>query len=353
MATRGTLQLHQPKQYPKNQSGFVRVKQNSPCAVCGKTSWCTRSGDGVLAYCMRVAAGSVKQLTNKAYVHVLTANSRYVAQPATTVRRPAPDTFKADASTKDAVYRYLLTECLTLDADHGEHLLTERGFSDTSIVQNLYASTPKAGCRDSVCEQLEHKFGDRLKGVAGCYRDPKTRAWRFRFPQDGFLIPCLNSRGQIAGLIVRRNGDAKPKYYWISTPADSYEGGATSGTPIHFSQPHRIKAERRVIVTEGILKADRITEFHNLPCIGIPGVHNFPATFAVDLQRLFPEIDTVLIAFDADFVTNRHVQDGLLKLLETMAPVFETRILKWQMSDGKGLDDVLFNEREVNDEESK
>ncbi len=175
--------------------------------------------------------------------------------------------------------------------------------------------------------------------------------WRFRFPQDGFLIPCLSSRGQVAGLMVRRNGNAVPKYYWISTPAESFEGGASSGTPIHFSQPHRIRTERKVIVTEGILKADRITEFHNLPCIGIPGVHNFPKTFAVDLQRLFPEIELALVAFDADFVTNPHVRDGLIKLLDTMAPVFETHILKWQLSEGKGLDDVLFNEREVNNEE--
>ncbi|KXK06598.1 MAG: hypothetical protein UZ17_ACD001000403 [Acidobacteria bacterium OLB17] len=65
MARRGTFQIPQTKQYPKNESGFVRVKQNSPCAVCGKASWCTRSGDGVLAYCMRVAAGSVKQIANK------------------------------------------------------------------------------------------------------------------------------------------------------------------------------------------------------------------------------------------------------------------------------------------------
>lgn len=350
MARRGTFQITQPTQYPKNESGFVRVKQTSPCAVCGKASWCTRSGDGVLAYCMRVAAGSVKQLANQAYVHVLTANPSYIPQ-ANVVKRSAPATVTAGVEIRDEVYRYLLTECLTLNADHGDHLLTERGFSDSAIVANLYASTPKVDDRLAVSEQLAQRFGDKLRGVAGCYLDPNTRAWRFRFPQDGFLIPCLNSRGQVVGLMVRRNGDAKPKYYWVSTPADAYDGGASSGTPIHFSQPHRIKTERKVILTEGILKADRITEFHNLPCIGIPGVHNFPATFAVDLQRLFPEIEQALIAFDADFVTNPHVQDGLLKLLETIAPVFETRILKWQLSDGKGLDDVLFNEWEVNDEE--
>ncbi|MBX3299577.1 MAG: DUF3854 domain-containing protein [Acidobacteria bacterium] len=348
MAQRGRFQIPQNKQYPKNESGFVRVKQNSPCAVCGKTTWCTRSGDGVLAYCMRVAASSVKQLANKAYVHVLSANPSYVPQ-ATVVKRSAPATVTASAETKDEVYRYLLTECLTLDADHGDHLLTERGLSDSAIVANLYASTPKVRDREAVSKQLADEFGDRLRGVAGCYIDPKTRAWRFRFPQDGFLIPCLNSRGQVAGLMVRRNGNADPKYYWVSTPTNDFEGGASSGTPIHFSQPHRIKTVRQVIVTEGILKADRITEFHDLPCIGIPGVHNFKPTFADDLKRLFPEIELALVAFDADFVTNPNVRDGLIKLLELMAPVFETRILKWNLSDGKGLDDVLFNEREVNE----
>ncbi|MCZ2390504.1 MAG: DUF3854 domain-containing protein [Acidobacteria bacterium] len=238
-----------------------------------------------------------------------------------------------------------------MDADHGDHLLTERGFSDPAIVANLYASTPKVRDREAVSKQLADKFGDTLRGVAGCYIDPKTRAWRFRFPQYGFLIPCLNSRGQIAGLMVRRNGNAVPKYYWVSTPADTYEGGASSGTPIHFSQSHRIKTVRQVIVTEGILKADRITEFHDLPCIGIPGVHNFKETFAVDLKRIFPEIELALVAFDADFVNNPHVQDGLCKLVFNLAPVIETHILKWNLSDGKGLDDVLFNEREVNDEE--
>ena len=350
MARREPLQIPQPKQYPKNESGFVRAKQNSPCAVCGKTSWCTRSGDSVLAYCMRVAAGSVKQLANKAYVHVTTANIIRDPHKVAVIKKPSVAPFTADAHTKDEVYRYVLTECLTLDADHGEHLLTERGFSDTAIVANLYASTPKVGDRLTLSKRLADEFGDRLQGIAGCYIDPTTRAWRFRFPQDGFLIPCLNSRGQVAGLMVRRNGNATPKYYWVSTPADDFLGGASSGTPIHFSQPHRIRTERKVIVTEGILKADRITEFHDLPCIGIPGVHNFPKTFAVDLERLFPEIELALVAFDADFVTNPHVRDGLIKLLDTMAPVFETHILKWQLSDGKGLDDVLFNEREVGNE---
>lgn len=202
MARREPLQIPQPKQYPKNESGFVRAKPNNPCTVCGKTSWCTRSGDGVLAYCMRVAAGSVKQLENQAYVHVLTANPNYVAQ-AVVVKRSAPATVTANADIKDEVYRYLLTDCLTLNADHGEHLLTERGFSDSAIVANLYASTPTVADRVAICDRLSTEFGDRLRGVAGCYIDPKTRAWRFRFPQDGFLIPCLNSRGQVAGLMVR------------------------------------------------------------------------------------------------------------------------------------------------------
>ncbi|MEQ1642150.1 MAG: DUF3854 domain-containing protein [Pyrinomonadaceae bacterium] len=291
---------------------------------------------------MRVAAGSVKQLANQAYVHVLTANSNYIPQ-APVVKRKAPATVAASADTRDEVYRYLLTDCLTLDADHGEHLLTERGFSDSAIVTNLYASTPRASERVGVSEQLAARFGDRLRGVAGCYIDPTTGAWRFRFPQDGFLIPCLNSLGQVSGLMVRRNGDSTPKYYWVSTPADSYEGGASSGTPIHFAHPYRIIGDRCAIVTEGILKADRISEFHDSACIGIAGVHNFPNTFAEDLKQEFPELEIVLVAFDADLVTNPHVRNGLFRLVDMLAPVFETRILKWELEDGKGLDDVLFN----------
>lgn len=343
MATRGTLQLHQPKQYPKNESGFVRVKQNSPCVICGKTSWCTRSGDGVLAYCMRVAAGSIKQSANKAYIHVITASNGCSPKPAVTPKPRPVTTYTADAQTKDEVYRYLLTECLTLDADHGEHLLTERGFSDSAIVTNLYASTPKVSDRAAVSERLADRFGNRLRGVAGCYIDPKTGAWRFRFPQDGFLIPCINSCGQVTGLMVRRNGNATPKYYWVSTPADEFEGGASTGSPIHFAHPYRIIGDRCAIVTEGILKADRISEFHESACIGIAGVNNFPNTFAEDLKEKFPELEIVLVAFDADLVTNPHVRNGLFKLVDMLAPVFETRILKWDLADGKGLDDVLFN----------
>lgn len=342
MARRDLLQKPQPKTFPKNESGFVRVKQNNPCSVCGKTSWCTQSGDGTLAYCMRVSAGSIKQLTNKAYVHVMIPTPLSDQNKVTIIKRPAISSFTADAGTKDEVYRYLLTECLTLDADHGEHLLTERGFSDSAIISNLYASTPKVKERLSINESLEVKFGQRLRGVPGCFVDPKTGDWRFRFPRDGFLIPCRDELGRISGLMVRRNGNAKPKYYWISTPASEFAGGASSGTPVHYAQPHRIKSEGCGIVTEGILKADRISEFQDSACIGIAGVHNFPSTFADDLKRKFPELEVMRVAFDADFVTNRHVRDGLFKLLDMLAPVFEIRILRWELSEGKGLDDVLF-----------
>lgn len=331
--------------FPVNTSGFVRVNKKKPCRICGKNDWCSYTGDEAMAFCMRESSGSIKQAANGAFIHIIgggtpTTPLRGVAITSKPKKRP----FVASQEMRNLVYEYLLMVCLSLNEDHQVHLIEERGFDGEALETNLYASVPTRSQRESIEQQLADKFGDRLRGVPGFYIDEITGGWRFRFPRDGFLIPALDEYGLISALMVRRDGRMTPKYYWISTPPDIYEGGASSGAPLHYSYPN-ITDDDYVIITEGILKADRISEFLECSCIGIAGLHSYPDNFDEEIKRIFPQVKFIEIAFDADFRTNPHVLAGLHKLVKKLQPISEVVVLTWDIKDGKGFDDFLFNRR--------
>ena len=50
-------------------SKWIRVGRKEPCPICGRMTWCTRSADGVVAHCMRIA--SHKELRVGGWIHRL------------------------------------------------------------------------------------------------------------------------------------------------------------------------------------------------------------------------------------------------------------------------------------------
>jgi DNA primase len=338
---------------PRTDRRFVRTTKKNRCPICGKSDWCSTTDDRELAFCMRVSAGSIKTAKNGAYIHVLGAEKagfRYIGPAAHTANVPTPKKEQPVSRVKaywmNAVYTFLL-ENLTLDADHAEHLLSERGLSDTTIAEKLYASTPAPSEQELINKLMEFTYGDKLRGIPGFYIDRESRRWRFRFPKNGFFVPCRNAAGEIIGLMVRQDGDQKPKYFWVSTPPDEYAGGASSGSPLHFVYPDRVPQTHEAIITEGALKADRIAEFKGgYPCIAIAGVNNFSEPMAAELKELLPDLATVVIAFDADWQTKPEVEKALRRLIAILDEHFQVGIMEWELADGKGLDDVLHGERE-------
>jgi len=70
--------------------GLVRVSRGAPCEVCGRPDWCSRTEDGRLALCARVAEGSIRTARNGAHVHLLRRDRGYVPAPPPRRIEPLP-----------------------------------------------------------------------------------------------------------------------------------------------------------------------------------------------------------------------------------------------------------------------
>jgi hypothetical protein len=189
---------------------------------------------------------------------------------------------------------------------------------------------------DALAGQLANRY--ELKGVPGFWR--KNGQWVLRFAGcDGFFIPIKNAVGQIEALQIRAFG-WQSKYLLVSS--SELPDGVSSGAPHHFTG-HPCAT---VIVTEGALKAEVIAEAKRRRnesdfVIGLVSVSTFEESFGVNLKRICPFINTVQIAFDADWRTNDKVQAQMQRLANSIkAAGMRLQVLCWE-SDAKGFDDEL------------
>jgi hypothetical protein len=261
---------------------------------------------------------------------------------------------RADADHINVVYRTFLEHPILVDSEgtrppllqrHADHLLNERGFSDTVIAANLYTSVPDLKTLRLICDDLAGSLG--LRGVPGFYR--QDGHWRLRYYGDGFLVPYRDVQGRITGMQVRLD-EGDPRYKWLSSRGKPE--GVTSGAPYHFAKPDLVSQSGFAFITEGALKADRIAEFTDRACIGLAGVDSFKDSFGYELREALPELRTVNIVFDADWREKPEVMKALTRLGATLkAAELAPNVELWNAAIGKGYDDYLFNrERNINDE---
>jgi DNA primase len=326
----------------------------------------SEAGDRILVKCFAGCSTNqicdalgieLKNLFTSTYTENDENNKRYKrvkrgGKPSGVTEKRAPGVEKpivriiAEPERLDTVYRYFLDE-LKLDSRHGDHLLNERGLGDTTIAEKLYATVPDEDGWKEINRLMREEFGDKLRGVAGFYKGGDALEWKARIYRNGYFIPYRNVNGFIVGLSIRPDGEnPKPKYYWFSTPPDAYNCGTSSGTPLHFVKPDRVKETKQIIITEGALKADRISEFTGEAVVAIAGVGCFPDTIAEDLKKQLKDLKKVIIAFDMDLWTNPNVRAALQKMLGIFqVSGLEVQVKTWDIADGKGYDDFLFNEQ--------
>jgi DNA primase len=282
----------------------------------------------------------VEQTTGKGWpVHShfkaqLTQAARAYYRHAETRKR----TEEADADRLNAVYCAMLSH-LELSPAHGDELLIERGLSDVAIAKNLYASVPNADKGHRLARVLVRRFD--LKGVPGFYR--QEGSWRLNTRSKGFYVPYRDEQGRIVGLQIRRDGNEEPKYVWLSSK-DKPDGTPASAC-LHFSKPDIAEREGEILVTEGALKVERISDFTDLPVVALAGVSaTNPVTFAQRLLRVFPKLKLVKVCFDMDWQENPKVCSALLRLLRKLKETaLEVKGAKWDITLGKGYDDYLLN----------
>ena len=305
---------------------LLRVSKRNPCQICGKPDGCSIAADGSKALCMRIP--SEKLAKNGDYVHYLDHSTSQKAPPVKKVEI-APAVPKASTEQHHAVYKSLLG-ALKLSEHHHQNLV-ERGLSKAAVAANSYKSLHHF---EAAVDKISSEFD--LAGVAGFYQ--KNGRWLLNLSSKGagFFVPSRNECGEIDGLQIRTD-KGTPRYFWLSSK--DKEQGAGSGTPFHFVNVEKAKASGRILITEGALKADLIAHFTGEAVMAVAGVKSCSG-LAERLENL--GIETALIAFDSDFITNDHVLRAINNLgMALMAAGIKSSVLVWQKDKGKGLDDFL------------
>ena len=196
-----------------------------------------------------------------------------------------------------------------------------------------YRTTPVVGM-SAIAKQLQSE-GLSLAGVPGFYRD-KNGEWTFVHEKRGILIPVRDRIGRVQGLQIRRDNVSRRKFRWVSST--EMEDGCRAEGWTHLAGAVR----STILLTEGPMKADVIHALTGLTVLAVPGVNSL-TQLQMALEDLRNEgLVEIKTAFDMDFATNHHVQNGynsLLQLLGDMGFTFGTYL--WDPR-YKGLDDYIW-----------
>lgn len=318
--------------------GLVDVERlRIRCPICGSRRRCSvREESPAIALCYH--EGSSKESKDGGWIHYL--------DESTAARLPRaealpPECERAPDHVLDHAYRTLLEHC-GLSTAH-RLALRRRGLLDAHIEHAGYASLERTG-RAALARAIVSAVGeDNARRVPGYILggDGFDR-WASIAGSPGLLVPCRDVHGRILGLQVRRDNPSpeQGKYAWLSSRA---QGGAGRSTFAHVPVfPSWDRGE--VVITEGPIKADVSTVLTGRFVVAIPGVSAWQR--AVDLcAEVKPRL--AWVALDADLSINRHVRHALDQLRDGLtAAGIEYRVLRWPLSEGKGLDDLLLKHRD-------
>lgn len=313
------------------------VSQHNPCPICSKPDWCAVSVDGIWALCRRVDNGTGRHRMDKAggefWLYRLDGHSPCRQS---TIELPSqPRVERADPITLNLVYRDLLAG-LPLSSMHRQ-ALRQRGLPDVAILRCGYRTMPLEG-RAALARRVVDRFGPEVcSTIPGLHiaKHDGRQYWSIA-GVPGVLIPVRSLDARLVALQVRaddpRNG---AKYMWLSS---AKHGGPGPGAPAHVPL-HAGSHKDTVRVTEGPLKADVATTLSDVLTIAVPGVGLWPQALPL-LEALQPA--RVLLSFDSDWRTNRHVAKALGQAAFALVKAgYEVQVEDWDPAQGKGIDDVL------------
>lgn len=248
---------------------------------------------------------------------------------------PAPSPL-APIEVRDKTYRGLL-KMLTL-TDYHREALRQRGLSDEAIDKGGYKTYPVRTCQ-TVGATLAEK-GYILKGVPGFYKE--NDAWTLRKMPACLLIPQRDGHGRIQGCQVRVDRQSADHGKYLSLSSYDFPEGTGGEAWVHFVGKKTPENLKKIVLTEGPLKADVISHLTGgRPVLAIPGVNAVGKLPAILEALKTKGLKTVAIAFDMDYRNNPQVKaalDNLFKILED-AGLFYYQLL-WDQN-YKGLDDWL------------
>ena len=250
-----------------------------------------------------------------------------------TTKTASTEIIRADTETIHQTYSAMLAQ-LTLSNPNWDQLLA-RGLTHSDINKYGYKSVPAFG-QQGLCDKLI-KSGCHLDGVPGFYK--KDRRWNVKLNAPGIVIPVCGVDGKIAAIQIRLRTPFKDKkYIWLSS--NGLEGGASSGSPLHFIGDPTAK---KVFITEGALKGTIAHCLTGHTFICLPGVNNIG--HLPSLLNMLKANGTALVieAFDIDKKTNIQVGQAALKLRELIKSLgLAVKSADWKDASLKGVDDYYF-----------
>lgn len=313
-----------------------RTKHGFPCPICGEENM-KCSFNSKVALCVNVQSdrecgGHVIMPT---WIHKLSESQI----PDYTPKDKKPGCVMADRETRDKVYRAFL-EMLKLSPKHLGQLV-RAGIRPGMILDCEYKTVPEFKDRWRYAKRLLEK-GFKLDGIPGFFQaEAKGRTfWTFT-AKEGMFIPVSDRDGFIIKLRirldkpeVRPDGKIKNKYRWFSS--DGLFMGTGSGTDCHVTMGETDE----IWITEGEKKADVGRDKLGKTFISVPGIYEWHKALSI-IKALSPQ--KVVVAFDADKITNPDVIFYESKLIEALKEFPEVVVLKaeWSLSQAKGIDDLL------------
>ncbi len=348
---------------------YKRVSRASPCLICGKPDWCSCTNDAEISFCARVTTGA-DRLSRKegwgVYYHdrdLLQNPFGQKHQPRNFYKKQSEEIRPAPLEIRNFIYASLLRlspannySCLT----QGRKGLCERGLKNFEDYGGLPCSASE---RKDLAARLRLLLNQTfptfvrqnplgLRHIPGFWIDEQGEAnlWQDRdFPQPFLLIPYRNPAGKIQACQIRFTGRVaanKKRYLWLSLPAQK---SASSGTPLHFAGWKSFGRGdffgKPLLVTEGALKADVVTNLHSK----FFAIANSGISCAQELIVNTSRGKEIYLAFDNDYHENTAVVRQLarllkLRLIDTRENNFtaETKLLSWSQS-SKGIDDALLS----------
>ena len=258
---------------------------------------------------------------------------------------PRPETPPAPIEVCDYTLRCLF-KISNLRKKHRKALKEVRKLTDKEIDFLGYKSTPLDG--KSAAAQLL-AMGCTLKGVPPFYQH-EDGTWDMKlYKRDGVMMPKLTANGKYRAVELCMNPGKDASYdgakYLPFSSAD-LKSGTESRVYCHFR--HGARGLRRIILTEGVMKADIISVLSGYSVLSISGVNSqqyLPAAL-----KALSDVDVfegIYIAFDNDVKEKEQVQKALAKLtalLDGLGIKYKDISGSWP-KEHKGLDDHLIAQR--------
>lgn len=228
--------------------------------------------------------------------------------------------------------------------------LHNRGLTDDEIRHFNFRSFPKQFIKAELNQELRN-LGIEPASVPGLYLKQGCSDASFKY-YDALILPVRTVEGYIAGLQMRfYEVDDGPRYVWFSserysTPNFQYDG-KSPGTPIGFVD-YSVRNSSTLFITEGMFKAIAINRCYGCPVLTVQGVGvlNGIEDAVKAARKKYPGISRILIAYDADFISNVNVTLQAIRLynmLRTSVGDVRCQYVFWDEAYGKGFDDLILN----------